>query len=79
LDYHERIADMPSRNSMPPVHRGSNASAEWKNANTATANANATARIRKDSVRTMWVGVRISGIELVKAASVWRIEDTLVR
>jgi hypothetical protein len=27
----------------------------------------------------MWVGVRISGIELMKAVNVWRIEEALVR
>jgi hypothetical protein len=27
----------------------------------------------------MWVGVRISGIELMKAVNVWRIEESLVR
>jgi len=27
----------------------------------------------------MWIGVRISGIELMKAVNVWRIEESLVR
>jgi len=27
----------------------------------------------------MWVGLRISGIELMKAVNVWRIEESLVR
>jgi hypothetical protein len=27
----------------------------------------------------MWVGVRISGIELMKAVRVWRIEEAVMR
>jgi len=36
--------------------------------------------VQRASARpAMWVGVRISGIELMKATNVWRIENALIR